>query len=608
MKTRPIAILIITGLVFSLRAAEQPGATPEDDGQPVTSRVTDVVVYADRAQVTRAASVTLSADASRYAFAKLPGWVDEGSVRVSVAPADAGQVLDVQVRRTYLARASDEDFQKAETAVREIADQIAALDDEKAVLDAEARQVEGIRAFSVEKLPKDVATREVKADEYAQSIKFVAASLRETAVARRELEKKRRDLQPELNACQRKLDELRQRAQLEQRTVVVTAKGASKPATLSLTYMLPGATWEPVHELRAIADGGSVGLSSLAVVMQTSGEDWSDVALSLSTQRSTETMRIPELEALLVSGRRLPQLVATGRESFVAANQNWTAQNGLWFDFNNRDIGLQREFRDNQMRQLSNVKRVEQVFETLQQRGTTAHFPALARQTVRADGRPVRVQIGRADLAAQHRILAAPELSLNAARLVDLTNSTGQALLPGRVALFLGGAFLGQTDTEFVAPGEDFPLYLGVADQIKLARTLDKKRSALTRGGTKTRMQLSFLVSVANLGDQPAVVQLTDRVPVSESDEVRISGVKITPEGKPDAKGLLQWDLKLAAKQSKEFRIEYTMEYPADLPTRAEAASPAAGRGGAAGAAGSMQFNRIVPQAPLIQSLERQLK
>jgi uncharacterized protein (TIGR02231 family) len=350
--------------------------------------------------------------------------------------------------------------------------------------------------------------------------------------------------------------------------------------------------------LRATAEDGSVSLNSFAVVMQTSGEDWTDVALSLSTQRSTATMKIPELEALLVGGRRLPALVSAGRESFVAANQNWVAQNSLWFDFNNGDAAVQREYRANQSVQLSNVRRVEQVFETLQQRGTTAHFPALARQTVRADGRPVRVPVGRSDLAAQHRILAAPELSLNAARLVDLTNSTGQPLLPGRVALFLGGAFLGQTETEFVAPGEEFPLYLGVADQIKLARTLDKKRSALTRGGTKTRMQLSFLVSVANLGDQSAAVQLTDRVPVSESDEVRISGVKITPEGKPDAKGLLQWDLKLAAKQSKEFRVEYTMEYPADLPSRAEAAAKP----------GSPSMFQVTPETRQIQSLERQLK
>ena len=567
--TRLLVFCLLSAIAAACSfAAEPPAVGDADDAKSVSSKIIEVTVYADRAQVTRTAAIALPGEAARLAFAKLPGWIDEGSVRVSLVPADAGQVLDVQVRRTFLARSSDEEIQKAEAAVREIADQIAALEDEKAVLEAQAKQVESIRMFSLEKLPKDVALREIKPEEYSASVKFISSSLREMAQAKRDLEKQRRDLQPELNARQRKLDELRQRAQLEQRTVVVTLQGAPRPATLSLTYTLPGATWEPVHELRATADAKTVSVASFAVVRQTTGEDWTGVALALSTQKSTETMKIPELEALLVGGRKLPRLFAGSGESFKEANKNWEAQNTYWYDLNNRDAAVQREYRANQVGQSGVTKRVEQVFETLQQRGTTAHFPALGPQIIRTDGRPVRVPIGSTDLAAQHRILAAPEMSLNAARIVDLANTSRQPLLPGRVSLFLGGAFLGLTEAEFVAPGEAFALYLSVADHLKLSRTLDKKRSSLTRGGAKTKMQVSFLVAVENLSDLSAALQLTDRVPVSETEEVRVSGVKIQPEGKPDAKGLLHWELNLAAKQTKEYRIEYALEYPTELPQR----------------------------------------
>jgi len=75
--------------------------------------------------------------------------------------------------------------------------------------------------------------------------------------------------------------------------------------------------------------------------------------------------------------------------------------------------------------------------------------------------------------------------------------------------------FLGLTETEFVAPGESFSLYVGVADEIKLSRTLDKKRSELKRGGQRTKVQASFLVNVENLSDQTVAVQLADRIPVS---------------------------------------------------------------------------------------------
>lgn len=560
--------LLLLFALSTIRAAESPDA---DAAKPVASRIADVTVYADRAQIMRKAGIELSAGSQRLAFARLPGWLDEGSVRVALVPASAAEILDVQVLRTFLSKASDEDFRKAEAAVIEISDRIAALDDEKAVLEAESRQIDAIRAFSLDKLPRDVAVREIKPGEFGDSIKFITGSLRDIATAKRQLEIRRRELLPDLTARQRTLDAMRQRSQLEERTVVVTLNAASpKTAELRLTYMLPGATWEPVHELRATPDGKAVTLVSHAVVRQTSGEDWSGVNLWLSTQRSTETMKIPELESLLLgSGRRIARVNASAQSSFSAANTYFLNNNALWFDVQNPDAVQQKDYRGNFEILTASAGRVEKLFDTLRERGTTAHFPALAAQIIRSDGSPVRVPIGSAELGAQNRILAAPELSLNAARVVDLTNSTKQALLPGKVSLFLDGAFLGLTETDFVAPGESFSLYLGVADEIKLSRTLDKKHSELKRSGQRTRISASFLVSAENLSDHSVSVQLAERIPVSETDEIKVSGVKISPEGKPDAKGLLRWDLDLGPKKSREFRVEYTIEYPNDIVQKA---------------------------------------
>jgi len=560
MKTRYALAFCL--LVPILHAAPLPET---DDATAVSSRITGVTVYADRAQVTRSGAVVLREGAARYAFAALPGWIDEGSLRVTVSPPDAGRLLDVQVKRTYLTRSSDEEVRKAETAVREIADQVAALDDEKGVLDARAKQVESIRVFSLEKQPKDIAVREIKPNEYAQSVDFVTDSLRDIARQRRELAGKRRDLEPELTVRQRRLDEVRQCAQLEQRTVVVTLLGVAKSATLSLAYMLPGATWEPAHELRAELDAKTVDLASFAVIMQTTGEDWTDVKLFLSTQKSTETLRIPELDTLTVGGRRMARLTGGGKNTFDEANRYWLAQNGTWFGLNNPAADSQAEYRGNQVLLTDNSRRVGEVFAALQQRGTTAHFAALSDPTIRSDGRAVRVPIGQGPLDAQHHIVAVPERSLNAARTVELTDTSRQPILPGRVSLFLGGAFLGFTETEFVAPGEGFALYLGVADQVKLSRVLDKKRSTLSRGGSRTRLQASFVVTVENLAEAPVTLQLADRIPLSETDQVRVSGVRIQPDGKPDAKGLLRWDLTLTPKQVREFRIEYAIDYPNEV-------------------------------------------
>ena len=359
---------------------------------------------------------------------------------------------------------------------------------------------------------------------------------------------------------------------------------------MALTYLLPGATWEPLHELRAAADAKPVALASFAVVTQTTGEDWDGAAIALSTQHTTDRLQVPELEALLVgSGRTVSRLVQRQSDSFQQAKQVYDQGNMLWNDLNNPDAEVQKAYRYNKSCQQDIQVRAQEVFQKLQQRGTTAHFQAQGVQTIRTDGRSVRLPIGVLSLEARHRIVAAPEVSLNAARTIDLSNTGSQPLLPGKVALYLEGNFLGTTEVDFTAQGESFAMFLGVVDSLKLSRELDRKRSTLERNGSRTRMQLSFLVSAENLSGQTVSLQLTDRIPVSEIVDVRIRNLKILPECLPDEKGLLHWDVALAGKEAKKFRIEYALEYPTELLQRA-------GKGGESGSP--------APQSPLHKQIE----
>jgi uncharacterized protein (TIGR02231 family) len=618
-----IKVLLLALLATPLGSASAQPANG-DDASTVTSKISEVTVYADRARVTRTGTVGMRAGTMRFAFRKLPGWIDEGSVRVSLNPPTAGELVDVQVERTFLARPDDEEIRKAQDAVTEITDQLAALDDEVAALDAQTRQTDAIRVFSLDKLPKDAAVREVKVEEYGSVVKYIGDSMLEISKSRRVIEKKRRDQQPELRARQQKLADLRQRSQLEQRTVFVVVKGArDAEAAVALTYLVPGTTWEPVHELRADQSGASLSVASYAVVTQTTGEDWEGATLTFSTQRPNETARIPELEAqLLGNSRSLARIINDG-DTFQVAVANFTAQNSIWNGAANSgrlDVqqGWDANVREQQVRQRRNIEVFQQV---QQQRGTTAQFPSLGAQTVRTDGRTVRVPIGTAKFASVSRIVAAPEVSLNAVQTADLDNTSGQPLLPGKVLLFAEGAFVGTTETEFVAPGEDFSMFLGVADHIKLSRTLDQKRSSLTWTGKRKRMLASFVVTVENLAGKPVVLQLNDRIPVSEIEDIRVMSVKLQPDVKPDVKGLIKWDVTLPAKTKKEFRLEYTLDYPPELPATAAANAGTApsyigsgGRGGGAKTSGVFPSSNPPGQFPSssiyqqIDVLEKSLK
>lgn len=549
------------------------GQDDANEPQAVDSKITEVTVYADRAQVTRTATVPVGNAQSQFSFTGLPGWIDDASVRVQLTPAQNGRILEVQVLRDYLAKASAVEVQEAQAAVQEIADQLAVIEDQRAALETKAQHMESIRVFSLEKLPKDTALRPVPVEEYDSVLTFVHESMLSIAEERRELDRRERDLRPELDARNRKLSELQGLARLEEASVLVTVQGnANANGSLKLTYLTPGATWEPVHDLRTIEGGKEVELESYAIVTQTTGEHWENAQITLSTQSASQMTRIPELESLLVGGDAgMPDLIPNqSGESFEMAQNRYAVQNQGFYD----QIGhggkrlFSNDVSGNITVQAQVQTRSREVFQTLQERGTSAQFKSLNIQTIRAEGKPVRVPIGSMKLAADQRIIAAPEASLNAARTVRLKNTGDQPLLPGRVSLFLDGAFLGATEAPFVAQQEPFSLYLGVVDQVKLSRRLDREKSELTRWGTGTRMQVVFVVEVENLSDQEVTVELGERIPVSNSADVRIKGVRITPEVPHDEDGLVRWNVKLAGKEIQEFRVEYAIEYPSDMTTK----------------------------------------
>jgi uncharacterized protein (TIGR02231 family) len=547
-------------------AAEVPEAA---DALALESKVTSVTVYSDRARVTRQAAVKVGTDPTVFAFRKLPGWVDDGSVRVA---ASAGRIIDVRVERNFLARATDKTYQKAKAQNEALKARLESLEDELQVLDAQKGQIEAIKAFSLEKINKEAVLGNIKVKTYGEVLEFISASLRATAQARRVVLRQRDAITPDYEASRRTLAELESLMKLEATTVMVTLQSSrTTPCTVELTYMIPGATWEPMHDLRvSTADGKTVEVDSFAVVTQTSGEDWRDIELTFSTQSSTQSVRIPELEALTLGDTHTATRMLTSQiSSFTRAQEAFQQQSQLWNKVHQKASNEARATFDQAFKSRMDYLQVVQsktvqIFESLQKRGTTAHFKTSAATSVRGDGHPVRMRIGHSALQTAQKIVAAPEQSLNAARTLEMTNATGQPLLPGKVALYQDGAFLGLTDIGFIAAGEPFSLFLSVADHLKLSRTLDKKHSSLVRK-KRNRMQVAFIVTVENLGPQETAVTLADRIPVSENKDIKVENVKITDAARPDSKGIVHWALKLKPREKRLLRLAYEVEYPPEL-------------------------------------------
>ena len=164
---------------------------------------------------------------------------------------------------------------------------------------------------------------------------------------------------------------------------------------------------------------------------------------------------------------------------------------------------------------------------------------------VPGDGGPHKTLVARFDADAVLDYLTVPVLAPEAYLRATVTNGT-LLLLPGRARIFHGAQFVGETQLDTVAPGEEFEVQLGVDDQIKVERKLRRRSiGKALLGGTRT-IDIGYEITVENHRDRAAKVSVHDHIPVSTDGDVKVRARETSPPpAETDDLGELTWNLAL---------------------------------------------------------------
>ena len=260
----------------------------------VNSKITEVTVFTDRAQVTRKADVKVVKGEQTLVFDRLPESVEQNSIRVD---GSGGLVLrDVRLKSEQFAEVPDKERKalldlrlKLEETLRDADDRIGRANKEAALVEGIAGKITGrteeSKAFELdpEKWTKMISLYRNKLDELGKEVQAV--------------QKSKRDTQNELDKVIRQLEDM---GGLEGRTkfvveVVVEAKNEGS-AVLNLSYIVYGPSWRPMYDLRVSTDAKKMGLTYYGLVQQSTAEDWDGVKMKLSTAQPQVGGRQPELQ------------------------------------------------------------------------------------------------------------------------------------------------------------------------------------------------------------------------------------------------------------------------------------------------------------------------
>lgn len=520
--------------------------------------VTAVTLYPAGATVTR--RVTFSAPAGQHEIVVpgLPAGTDPASLRVT-APAGVtvGAVSLASERVPATADLTSPEVQAAKDEVLRL----------QAVVDGKRREIAAIRARGeaaaaraafVQALATGRAEGASLPD--VETLRALAGVVGDEVLAATQAE-----LQAEAEAVaatQAMEPEVMALAAAEAALAALTPPEGDSPAALVVTVQTsaPGETgltvesvtadayWAPVYDLRLTRQPAALQIDRGVTVVQETGEDWRDVALTLSTaqpgdQNQPSTL-YPALRRIAeeqdqgygYGSDRVADAVAGSYPEPVVAPEVIVQDQMAGFGFISAAAG--------------------------------AHFSHSfgAPVTIRSGADSLRLSLDRLTADVALHAEAVPLHDKTAYLVAEITNSSGQTLLPGTAMLYADGALVGQQEIELIPAQGKAELGFGAIHGLVLKRITPARSEGETGILTTANRQVEqAVITVENLTGETWPVRILDRVPYSEQDGLKISWTAEPPPAETDVegdRGVLAWRFDLAPGATQEIRLDQVLDWP----------------------------------------------
>lgn len=526
------------------------------DTIPATSRIIAVTVYPDGAKLTREVSFAApAAGAHELLVTDLPADSDPGLIQLAAGEGLQHGAFNLRGDRLPPREdplTADQVAAKALVEEREAAAQAAllTLDGVQAKVDAAEAQVRFLSSFTGA-LP-DGATPETIRSMAAMIGAETLAARQLALTARAELwplQKALADAEEAVSKAQAAYDALPSADMDYTALSVAVTAAAAGDQTLTVTQYVGGASWRPFYDLKLTRVGGdALAMDRAVLVTQYTGEDWSDVALTLSSSRPAEQ---------------------------AAPSQLWPELR--WIEPEVSEDDLARKSADGGAMLEEDMMVVAEAAPA----GTVAGVAMEGDTVVYIYPDPVTVASGVEDLrlaldslafAPVVEAVAVPRFDRTAFVMASFTNGSDEPLLPGEALLFREGVLVGTTWIDVTAPGVETDIAFGALETLRIKREMPKRAEGETGVFTSANAATeSAVITVENTGTEAWPVRLIDQVPYSEQDDLEITTSADPEPTETDIdgqRGILAWEFDLAAGGKQTIILEHTLSWPAGMVLR----------------------------------------
>lgn len=520
----------------------------------VSSRISEVCVYPDSALVSRDAAVDVSAGQATVVFADLVPALDEDSLRVSAQGSADVKILSARVLKEYLPEVGAEEVRKLQEHLQGLEDEKQSILHARSALEDEKKFLDSFRFFTGSELPKDLVTQIPDAETLTGALSFLQSALADYYARSREAGIALRQLDKQIEAARRKLQEVSGGTQKIKRSIAVDLDvQKAGTTTVRVAYLVWGASWKPQYDARAAFDKAKVEFVTYGIVCQKTGEDWQEVVLSLSTARPSRGGRMPYVAPWLL--RPIETRARRAKLEMMESPMAGGAVDAQMEAFSDKDKALPEP---------------EEQLSYVHEKGVAIVYTLPGKVSVPSDGTEHKRAVFSQAMSADFLYSSYPRSTTDAYLGSRVKNAPDAQLLAGTVQVFIDGDYVGVSSVDAIGPGEEFDLYLGVDENVKVKREQVEKKvdQTLIAGipSNSRRTRFTYKLTVENYKTKPATVKLFEALPVSEDDRIKVKIESVTREPKQkeweDRRGVWLWELTLAPGAKHEITYTFSVEHP----------------------------------------------
>ena len=503
------------------------------------SEIQKVRIYKSGAFVSRSVKVNLNAGINEIVFDKLSPYINANSI--SVKGFGEASIVGVNFQQNYL-------------KIQKTSSEITKLEGEKDSLTIKLRYIQNKIMACNEGLAVLQANRSIGgANNGIDATKLTALvdyqikkinSLKDEII---DLGIKDQGLQNQITKINQQLSVLNSKQNQSEGNIIVTVNSSTKSlASFEFSYLInSNVRWTPVYDIRVKNTSSPMEFILKAKVYQSTGEDWTDVKLSLNTSNPTDRVQKPNLTPWYLNFQQEDD-----------------------FGYNMRGSRADQESAAPMMYKLEEVKvkmdtmrwSNAQIIESQ----LNNEYEIENKYTLKSGNVETQIEINRINANAYYEYASAPKLNSDAFLMGNIINWESLNLLNAEGSVYFDGAFVGATYIQNTSSKDTMNLSLGKDERIIIKRTKLNEVNGSNLFGNMKEKKFSYDIVVKNTKKETVEITIEEQLPISQDKNITVNALELSGGKLNPTTGLVTWKISLKAGESSTKKFNFSVKFPKD--------------------------------------------